>query len=154
MSDVPNVPLAAVAPPSVNEGKTVTVGSTAPLALRIEGPAPDPDDPAQAGKEPDTFHINGNRHESTVGGVALTHGVPAGMLEQWLERHPHFAEFLRVMSPEDVKAHHDTHASYGFEPGLEATIEANKKAEHEPGGELSAPVAPGEPEPPTPSPVV
>lgn len=108
--------------------ETISVGSTAPMAIRIEGPAINRDDPAESWKEPETFHINGNRHASAVGGVALTHGVPSGMFHQWIKRHPHLSALLHPMTPEDVEAHYDQHASYGHEPGIAATTEANEKA--------------------------
>jgi hypothetical protein len=109
----------SAAPQEVHEAKpgTVTVGSTLPMALRIsEPPNVLPDDSPFPGTVPEVAHvvINGGRHESAVGGVSLTHDVPEDMIRSYLDRHPHLNDFVRVMSPDDVAAHGDLHASYGY----------------------------------------
>jgi hypothetical protein len=113
---------------------TLIVASTAPMAVRIHTIDPEAD-PTQPGLVPETVPvvINGTGHPDAVGGLGITHDVPAGMFHAWLAAHPHFAAVLSVLTPEQFKAHADAPLQHGFEPGVQAmTAKAADDAPHEP----------------------
>jgi hypothetical protein len=105
---------------------TLIVASTAPMAVRIHTIDPAAD-PTQPGLVPETVPvvINGTGHPDAVGGLGITHDVPAGMFHAWLAAHPHFAAVLSVLTPEQFKTHADAPLQHGFEPGVAATEAAN-----------------------------
>lgn len=108
----------------------VTIASIAPMAMQLVADAP-------PGLEAETVVINGARHASAIGGVALTHDVPASLFHGWLAKHPHLAQVLAVLTPAQIEAHQDQHASYGWEPGVAKVTAENAAAAplSEPGNE-------------------
>jgi hypothetical protein len=100
---------------------TLTVASSAPMALRIHpiDPEAEPDKRGLATSE-EFAVINGTGHPDAIGGLGITHNVDAGMFANWLKVHPHLESVLRAMTPDEFKAHADAPMQSGFEPGLAA----------------------------------
>lgn len=136
-----------------DDHKTITVGSRAHTAIRIQGffrgleqhlfghsgqqqPAPAQPHPAQPhvpnpdhAAPPKTAIINGNTHPDAVNGVGITRNVDAGLFREWLRQNPQHQDVLFEMSDEDVARQSSPAANYGFEPGLAAL--ANNKENRE-----------------------
>lgn len=120
---------------------TVTVANSAPMAIRLH--TVDPDDPAKVVPDAQTMVLHGSGHPEAIGGVGITHDVPVGLLGNFLAVHPHLADVLHAMTPEQFKAHADAPAQSGFQPGLDAAA-----AHAEPVPEIPPLPLADEPEPP------
>ena len=81
-------------------------------------------EPTKLVTDPHVVVLHGTGHPDAIGGVGITHGVPGGLLKNWLAAHPHLANVLRPMTPGQFKAHAAAPMQSGFEPGLKAAAEA------------------------------
>jgi hypothetical protein len=101
------------------DDNTVIVASTAPMAIQISDL---PEDDAQPGSlvNPRVVLINGARHEQAINGVGITRDVPADLWEAWIAKHPHYEDFMSLLTDDEVRDRANMTTQFGVDPGLEA----------------------------------